>query len=200
MRSEQAGLEGAGGGWSPPARFAVTRELKPGRNLLAVRGENALAPVKENPAGLIAVLEIELTDGSSFTIRSGADWRVAKSAPAEWPQAEFDDSAWPAAKVTAHPGDAPWGRLDQAQEDLLFVPCAAGIPDRVRMIYAPEARAVIVAGLQPGSQHRAKIFDPVSGELRILETAQANARGEWTAVPPVHGHDWVIIIEAMDAK
>ena len=123
-----------------------------------------------------------------------------KTAPAEWSQVEFNDAAWVAAMVTAHPGAAPWGKLESAQEDLLFVPDASGIPDRVRIIYVPEARSVIVSGLKPGSQHRATHFDPVSGEQRVTGTIQANGQGEWTAPAPAHGHDWVLILETLNVK
>ena len=68
--------------------------LKPGRNVLAIRGENASGPKGRNPAGLSAWLEIEFKDGSKQKVSSDDSWRAAKEEAAGWQATEFKDSNW----------------------------------------------------------------------------------------------------------
>lgn len=96
--------------WQQAAAFAVGRQLKPGKNLLAVRAENKPASGK-NPAGLIATLSLTLADGKRMRIVSDASWRTAKGQQPGWQQPDFDDSSWKAAAVAAPYGKGPWGHI-----------------------------------------------------------------------------------------
>lgn len=114
---------GAQTGWAPVGVFPVGQLLRTGENVLAVRAENMPAPTK-NPAGLIARLAVTLADGKQTIVVSDTSWSAAKEEHSHWTQADFDDSAWKPAAVTAPFGGGPWGKiagLDKAslQEDPL---------------------------------------------------------------------------------
>ncbi|WP_030440468.1 alpha-L-rhamnosidase [Actinoplanes subtropicus] len=74
----------------------VTVQLRAGSNTLAIAATNTSA----GPAGVIAKAGPVVTDGT---------WKASTSGPAGWEQPGFDDSGWPAAKVTAALGGGPWG-------------------------------------------------------------------------------------------
>jgi len=94
--------------WQRAAGMSMGREsLRPGRNVLAVRAENRAAPVTKNPAGLIARLTLVLADDRRMSLVSDPSWRAATEAPTGWHETAFDDSAWPAAAVTAPLGGGP---------------------------------------------------------------------------------------------
>ncbi len=185
---------GDGAGWKSPGRFEVTAALKTGRNILAVRAENAPAPVTLNPAGLIASLEIELTTGAPTIIRSGTEWRVAKTETNGWHEVGFDDSGWAPALATAHHGEGPWGRLEENEP--YFVPYALSISDQLRIIYALTARPVLVSGLSRNSKYRFTQFDPVTGERAKAIEITTDADGRFRCLAPAHGHDWVAALES----
>ena len=64
---------GSGADWMAGSEFAaVARLLHPGRNVLAVRAENAPGPKNANPAGLNVVLEVTLAGGEKLVVRSDA--------------------------------------------------------------------------------------------------------------------------------
>src|SRR3954451_18240379 len=55
--------------WEAPAKEKVTKVVKKGRNLLAVRGMN-----RESAAGLLIRLDVELTDGRTQRVNTDATW------------------------------------------------------------------------------------------------------------------------------
>lgn len=97
----------------------VKDNLVAGRNVIAVdaanRGDSA------NPAGVLALLDLRYSDGSSKVIVSDDSWRTAKSGPTDWMTPDFDSSDWVHAKIAAAYGAGPWGeiKLDSGQ---LFLP------------------------------------------------------------------------------
>ena len=46
-----------------------------------------------------------------FSQAMDATWKVGKEGPSGWQNADFDDRAWPQAKVVARYGDSPWGNV-----------------------------------------------------------------------------------------
>lgn len=127
-------LVGSHGSWAHAARFAVTNQLKPGKNLLAVRAENKPAKCK-NPAGLIARLSLTLADGKTLAIVSDTVWRASKQLQPQWEQTGFDDSSWPAAMIAAPYGQGPWGRM-QLEDGLVDLASAyAGESPAVKQIF-----------------------------------------------------------------
>ncbi|GAA2631725.1 alpha-L-rhamnosidase [Paractinoplanes durhamensis] len=83
--------------WKRATTVDVTAQLHAGGNTVAIAGTNT----SEGPAGLVAKLSTGLvTDGS---------WKASTTGAGGWQQPAFDDSAWPAAQVTAAIGGGPWG-------------------------------------------------------------------------------------------
>lgn len=76
--------ERAGGGEdaNQPFRLEVTRWLKPGTNLLTVRGFNAHD--YPNPAALIGALTVKFHDGGSLEIATDGKWESAATVPEPW--------------------------------------------------------------------------------------------------------------------
>ncbi len=89
---------------SPDSRrvysFDVTPLLRPGKNVLAVRAEN-----RAGGGGLLAQLGFATEGGAAPAVVTDRAWKVAASAPDGWQRPEFDDSAWPAARVRAEYGE-----------------------------------------------------------------------------------------------
>ena len=187
-------LVGGAANWREVASFDVAKLLKPGVNAIAVEAENLAAPVKENPAGLIAGMTWELADGSRGSLRSDAQWRAAKTAAANWREASCDDAAWSRAKVAAKFGESPWGRIGASAS--AEPPQVCGIGDKLRVIYALDPRPAIVRSLPPRKAYRLTIFDPVTGERASGGELIADAAGEIHILPPGYAHDWVALLEA----
>ncbi len=185
---------GRGAGWNAPRQLDATALVREGRNVLAVRAENGPAPVKENPAGLIAVLVLEAADGKVVAVPTDDAWRTGQTFPKGWTTDVFDDRSWPRVRVLGRHGDAPWGRLDR--DDPLFAPTAIGIPGALRIVYVPEARPVALTGLSPGALWRVTRFDPVEGKAAAPVDQKSGPDGRLVVPAPSHDHDWVLVVEA----
>ncbi|XMN05068.1 alpha-L-rhamnosidase [Streptomyces griseobrunneus] len=102
-----AAADHAADAWRRPSLTDVTQRLSPGRHLLAISATNGVA----GPAGLLGLLELTTADGVR-TITTGAGWKATDEEPGDdWQAPEFDDGAWPAAKVLAPWGGGPWGKV-----------------------------------------------------------------------------------------
>ena len=180
----------------------IKRLLRPGKNVLAVRGENAPGPKDANPAGLSCVLDIILADETKAAVRSDDAWRCSREEVDGWQKVDFDDGKWEKAKVVAKFGEGPWGRTVAAGvRDEFMVPYAAGVPGVVRVVYMPRALPVTVRKLERDAQYIASTFDPVSGHHNEIGPVKADADGSWTAAPPAGTDgDWVLLLEARPAK
>jgi hypothetical protein len=183
---------GSGANWSTLFTFDVTKSLRTGRNVLAVRAENSPANVPQNPAGLTAVLELHFADGSRQALPSDNTWRTSRDAGNGWHNLDFDESGWQSALVTAAYGEPPWGK--PGGEDPLFAPQASGIGDSLRVVYVIAARPIVVRGLRPKTEYRLTLFDPVTGKRSSKGTVSVDDSGEWHGTPPAHGHDWVVLL------
>lgn len=187
------GIEtGSGDDWRSPGRFDVSKSLKAGTNVIAVRAENMPASVKENPAGLIASIEID-AGGQMASIRSDAAWRVEKKEANGWRDAAFDDSRWPHALVAARYGDGPWARYEKSDETA--GPFASGIGVRLRVFYALATRPVSIRGLAAEAKYQLTYFDPVTGQRTKPVEVQADAGGSFNCPAPTHTHDWVAVLD-----
>ncbi len=187
---------GAHAGWTPASRFgSLTRWLKPGTNVLAVRAENGKVASGKNPAGLLCRLEIVFDDHSSMAIDSDASWRASQKEEAGWTEAQHDDRAWPRSISVADYGAGPWGKIAEAADEF-SAPFAAGIPGKVRVVYAPTANALTLHHLERGVAYHASYFDPASGRRTEIGPVTPEANGSWTVAPPGDEADWVLILEA----
>jgi len=183
---------GGSSDWRSGAQFELsTLLLHSGKNVVAVLAENKPADVLQNPAGLIANLEIGLSDGSNLNLRSNSQWRSSKVEVPNWQSTAYDDSAWSHAMEIGHYGDGPWGRLEGEPDQ----PQSAGIPDKARMIYCLSPQAIQIHELRKGGNYVLSVFDPVSGQTVDLGRAKADAKGELRCLPPKEmTHDWLLIV------
>ena len=169
--------------------------LKPGRNVLSVIAENKPLAGPKNPAGLIVRLEIRFADGESLILKSDAAWRCAQNAEPGWEALEFDDAHWSAAQEIAGYGDRPWGEI--ASLSSVLEPQAAGIADRVRIVWVPRRERVLLKHLGAGAVWSVTYFDPVTGRQKDLGNLQADAAGLWQCEPPTdEDQDWVLVLQA----
>jgi alpha-L-rhamnosidase len=87
--------------WQQAAVLNLAGRLAAGTNTIAISSENTT----QSPAGMIAKLTV--TGGP--TVSTDTAWKSFQTAPANWNQSGFNDSAWPAAKAVATYGTGPWG-------------------------------------------------------------------------------------------
>ena len=98
---------GGGGGFHEMKEYDLVKHLQPGKNVLAVEVNNA-GP-KPNPAGLLALVRVELADGHRSVIPTDGRWRCFAQASPHWETVDFDDSGWKTAEVLGVNGIKPWG-------------------------------------------------------------------------------------------
>ena len=179
---------GGGEDWRAAQQFNdIARLLKTGRNELEITAVNKPA-AGANPAGLIAALEIEFTDGSALHIDSDAAWLCAKTEAA---------GAWTNALIAARYGEGPWGEID-GSDDGSNGPQSTGIPEKLRLIYVPRAEPVLLHDLLEVGGHGtvAWWFDPVTGKSTTLGFIFSNNHGNGVCPPPPGlSHDWVLVLQ-----
>lgn len=90
---------GGGDSWQHPVSFDIAAALAPGRNRIAVRGNNDADSGPINAAGLIGKIRISYEGGKVEEIVTDASWQVASAA---------DASASKPARVVGPLGTAPW--------------------------------------------------------------------------------------------
>jgi hypothetical protein len=181
--------------WKSGKQFDdVAKLIKPGKNVLTIVAENMPAPTA-NPAGLIAKLEVQFTDGPPLTITTDASWRASQVDDLE------DSAKGKPATIVAKYGEGPWGRIDPVKNDDVFGPQSTGIPGVVRITYVPEHQPITVQHLGKAAEYTAKLFDPVTGATGEPFDARADDSGNWKCPPPAgQDHDWVLILEAKKAE
>jgi len=86
--------------------------LRPGMNILAVEVTNQAEPPL-NPAGLLAEIRLEFTEGAPVVLTTDAGWLVAGAAGEGWRDLDFDDRSWLPARVLGPAGIAPWGPVSE---------------------------------------------------------------------------------------
>jgi serine/threonine protein kinase len=89
----------------------VTRFIKPGPNVLAVKVVNAADPVQtkvQTPAGLLVHVGDPRQMAAPLAV-SDASWKSTTQPPARWQDPSTDDRSWPAARPWTQPNIAwPW--------------------------------------------------------------------------------------------
>ncbi len=90
--------------WQSPIELNVTKSLKPGKNVLAVAGEN-----EGGVAALVLKMVVELADGSKQSIVTDESWKISDAKTDGWQQVAFDDTSWAKATIKGKLGDGPWG-------------------------------------------------------------------------------------------
>jgi alpha-L-rhamnosidase len=100
--------------WEATAQINVTRWLHEGTNLLALGATNSDV---QDAANVIGQLVVQFASGSVTNIAVDATWKAAQTAPTNWMQTNFDDSAWTTAESNP---TTPWGT--PALNDIARVP------------------------------------------------------------------------------
>ncbi len=93
------------------------------------------------------------------------------------------------------PESAAW--TDGAENPLLG-PQACGIGDRLRVVYVPDARPVLVSSLDWNSKYSVTRFDPVTGTRTTGGEVKTTPSGTAQFAAPSHAHDWVLLLERAD--
>ena len=93
--------------WQRARRIDVASLLRGGRNLINIQTVNTVP----GPAGLLASLHVQLTDGTRITWQTNEMLKCSDREQADWAQPNFDDSRWQAAHVIGDFGMAPWGAI-----------------------------------------------------------------------------------------
>jgi hypothetical protein len=98
---------GSGDDWNRTFSMDLTRLLKPGANLLAVKAVNG--GDSPNPAGLIGLLTIQYADGHSQQIPTDQSWMAAENSNTQWNTDASASDGWAAAMELGPLGMSPWG-------------------------------------------------------------------------------------------
>jgi hypothetical protein len=171
--------------WRRPATFDIADHLGQGSNTLLVEAENVQSDVASNPAGLLCGGEATLDNGTKISLASSEKW-VSRDPDADGGK---KDAFWPRVKVLGQYGKDPWGAFMSADKPPI---AAAGLAEKVRVIYVPSAAPVKVAKLD--ANWRATHFDPVDGDERKIEIT-VDGNGDAIIPPPAGATDWVIVLE-----
>jgi hypothetical protein len=99
----------------------------------------------------------------------------------------------------------PWHRLEPMPDTVAWAddrptqndirPCAAGIGTELRVVYVPQARAIIATQLAAQTHYAVHLFDPVLGGQVSLGQVTTDEAGSWHCMPTNQIHDWVIVLE-----
>ncbi len=179
--------------WSEPAKVNAGKFLKPGKNIIAIKGANS-----GGIAGLVGRVD---TGGKNAKVlsESGPAWKLVAANPgAGWEKADYDDSKWPNAVATAKLGDEPWGNVfvggggkgggggvaltaDQVQvlpgfkAELLYTVPKGEQGSWVSLCNDDKGR--LIAGDQEGSLYRITLKAGGEPDVEQLETKVKQAQG-----------------------
>lgn len=126
-------------GWQSIHMIDVADKLTAGTNTLAIAVANEGDAA--NPAGITGKLLVELESEGNMVVLTDNSWKASDVKKDDWQVSDFDDSAWPSAKIIAQLGDSPWGQ--PSQQKLILPP-----PPYLRksfVINKPVKRAVVYA-------------------------------------------------------
>ncbi|MEU6854937.1 family 78 glycoside hydrolase catalytic domain [Actinacidiphila alni] len=167
VNGTQAGATPDGALWYDGQTYDLTAALSGGHNALAVTAVNA----SPSPAGLLAVLVVDLASGDRVVVRTDKAWRASTTAPDGWTGRDFDDSGWPEARELAVYGGGPWGHgatVPPAPAPLLRKEFTVGKAVRQARLYAAGA------GYHELALNGAKVGDhwmdtaPTDYDIRVL--------------------------------
>jgi hypothetical protein len=87
-------------------------------------------------------------------------------------------------------------------ENNYMAPYAAGIPRQVRIIFVPGAfiRVQQIRHLEPDVTYQASYINPADGAEQVIGPVKADPAGTWAPPPPPIFQDWLLVLEAPDAR
>lgn len=92
--------------WESAATADVTADIKPGANVLGIRGIN-----HGGAAGVVARLELTHADGKKTTVVTDTSWVSHAEELTGWQKLDFKTEGWTKAVSIAKLGAAPWGNV-----------------------------------------------------------------------------------------
>jgi putative heme-binding domain-containing protein len=162
--------------WQNAVSVDVTNEIKPGANVLALRGRN-----DNGSAALIAKLEFTLKDGKKHSVVTDASWVAARAEIDGWQTTAFKADNWEKPIVRGKLGMQPWGDVMApavaiAAEKLTVLPgfkvellrsSERGEGSWVCMAVDPKGRLIISP--QEGVGNMLRVTLSKSGQIEKLE-------------------------------
>ena len=121
--------------WNAPVKKDVAKQLKPGENVIAVRGQN-----EDGVAAMVLKLDVVLESGEKQTVVTDETWTTSTAEAPAWQSVAFKPADWKPAKRIGKLGDGPWGDLSGP----------GGAPDGGRALCVPDG-----AGRSSGPAHAA---------------------------------------------
>ena len=91
--------------FSKPVYEDVTSEVKPGQNVIAVRGHN----ISSDVAAVLVMLEFKSGKRNVSYFVSDETWLASDKEEKGWRESDFNDSRWSKARSKGKLGDQPWG-------------------------------------------------------------------------------------------
>lgn len=90
-----------------------------------------------------------------------------------------------------------WVEAPSSNKDEYFIPYAAGIPGKLRLIYfSPFLPLDKVKSLESGVTYHAFLFNPSTGTELDLGKVAPDKEGNWQLPKPPISRDWVLVMEA----
>lgn len=100
---------GEGDNWQIATKYDITKNLKKGKNVIAIQATNV-----DGPAGWIMKGKITTADGKTIVFFSNSSWRTSTRATKGWQEGELDKS-WVKALEMGEFGVQPWGTNVQCE-------------------------------------------------------------------------------------
>ncbi len=98
-------------GWSKAASPDVTKDIRNGENVLAIRGKN-----DKDVAAVIAMLDITMTKRRSETVVTDTNWVSSVKEVAGWTNIDFEAKDWTKTVSLGSVGTKPWGDVFAAPQ------------------------------------------------------------------------------------
>lgn len=107
---------GGGEEWKAVETFDVAADLKPGKNVVAIDGQN-----RQGTAGLTFGIDVICQDGKKIEVRSNDTWLTSTTAGARWKTLNFKAKGWVKPVTICKYGEAPWGPVGKAYTSPSFL-------------------------------------------------------------------------------
>ncbi len=98
-------------------------------------------------------------------------------------------------KFEPHAEWATWQRTI-SKHGAFEVPYAAGIADKVRVIYVPSVEPIVLHNLTPNANYSVRHFVTRTGELKPAQIVRADSHGDLVCQPETSDGDWVAVLES----
>ncbi len=171
--------------WADAAKARVEKQLRPGENVLAIRGKN-----DDGVAAVVARIEAKVGGAKQVLVVTDTTWLSGEKESAGWSAAEFKAEGWGKPVTIAKLGDAPWGDVfagakrggSGAAADPESLTVAAGF--KVELIYTvPKAEQGSWVSMTEDAKGRLIVGDQYGGLFRVTVPPLGTTEG--TKVEPL---------------